>query len=72
MHLHVMIIAYEIVLFVDSLDQLSDKDRARSGISFLKNIRPHRNSVIIVSCLPDERHPGLQFRNIVLRIPHLF
>ena len=71
MHLHVMIIAYEIVLFVDSLDQLSDKDRARSDISFLKNIRPHRNSAIIVSCLPDERHPGLQFRNIVLRIPHL-
>ena len=50
--------AHEVVLFIDSLDQLSDRDHARSDISFLKGVNPHPNTVIIVSCLPDERDEG--------------
>ena len=49
----------EMVLFIDSLDQLSDRDRARSDISFLKGAKPHPNTAIIVSCLPDERDEGM-------------
>ena len=54
-----------VVLLIDSLDQLSDRDRARSDISFLKHVRPHRNTVIIVSCLPDERDTGLYISQIL-------
>jgi WD40 repeat protein len=42
-------------LFIDSLDQLLDADLGRSHISFLKGARPHKDTRIIVSCLPDER-----------------
>ena len=42
------------VLFIDSLDQLTDENQGRSRISFLRNIAPHPLSRIIVSCLPDE------------------
>ena len=41
------------VLLLDSLDQLSDNHQARSELSFLVGIRPHKDSVIIVSALPD-------------------
>ena len=49
----------ELVLFIDSLDQLSDRDRARSDISFLKGVKPHLNTAIVVSCLPDEQDAGI-------------
>ncbi len=43
------------VLLIDSLDQLSNKHLARSDISFLKEARVHPDSIIIVSCLPDDK-----------------
>ena len=45
------------ILFIDSLDQLSDDHLARSQLAFLKNIKPHPCSVVILSTLPDEK-PG--------------
>eukprot|EP01032_Pedospumella_encystans_P011495 gene11495-13362_t len=45
---------HPVVLFIDSLDQLSDEDQGRSRISFLWGIIPHPQSRIVVSCLPDE------------------
>ena len=55
-----------VVLFIDSLDQLSDRDHARSDVSFLKFVTPHPNTVIIVSCLPDERDTGLYLLQNIL------
>ena len=52
----------ELVLLIDGIEQLSDRDCARSDITFLKDIKPHRNSIIIVSCSRiDERIAGVQF-----------
>ena len=39
----------------NSLDQLSDKDLARSKISFLKGVQPHADTRIVVSALPDDK-----------------
>ena len=43
-------------MFVDSLDQLSNEDQGRSDISFLKGVKPHQNTRIIVSSLPDDEN----------------
>lgn len=55
-YFHGLMAAHPVVLLIDSLDQLSDADLARSDISFLKGIVPHPKSKIIVSTLPDERN----------------
>ena len=49
-----LVAAHPVVLFIDSLDQLSNENLARSDVSFLKGVRPHRDSRIIVSALPDD------------------
>ena len=49
---------HAVVLLIDSLDQLSNENLARSNLSFLKGIRPHKETLIIVSSLPDEKDPG--------------
>jgi WD40 repeat protein len=54
-YFHSLMALHPVVLLIDSLDQLSDADLARSDISFLKGILPHPKSRIIVSTLPDER-----------------
>jgi WD40 repeat protein len=51
---HQLIHDYPVMLFIDSLDQLSNRNEARSQLSFLKGIDPHPQSRIIVSTLPDE------------------
>jgi WD40 repeat protein len=51
---HVLIAEYPVYLFIDSLDQLSNTNEERRQLTFLKNIRPHHSSRIIVSTLPDE------------------
>ena len=61
---------HEIVLFIDGLDQLSDRDRARRDISFLKGVKPHPNTVIIVSCLPDEKDSSMSLQFHMLRNIH--
>lgn len=45
-----------VALFVDSLDQVSDDDLARSKITFLQDLTLHKHSRVIVSALPDERN----------------
>ena len=57
-HFHGLVRDYRVVALFDSLDQLSNAHLARSDISFLKGIRPHRLSRIIVSTLPDELKQG--------------
>jgi WD40 repeat protein len=49
-----LISKYPIFLFIDSLDQLENVYEERSQLSFLREIRPHNHSRIIVSSLPDE------------------
>jgi WD40 repeat protein/DNA replication protein DnaC len=45
---------YPAILFIDSLDQLENRNEERSKLSFLRDIRPQKRSKIIVSTLPDE------------------
>ena len=54
-HFHALLYENPLVLVLDSLDQLSNDDLARSDLSFLRGVRPHPNTRIIVSALPDER-----------------
>ena len=57
---------HPLVVLIDSLDQLADQHLARSDLSFLRGIRPHRLSRIIVSTLPDERLPSEYMNRIIL------
>ena len=57
-YFHELLLAHPVTLFVDSLDQLTDVDEGRSQISMFKGVRPHTNTRIIVSCLPDSKEPG--------------
>eukprot|EP01038_Epipyxis_sp_PR26KG_P009821 gene9821-13214_t len=50
-----LMLNYPVILFIDSLDQLTDENQARSTLNFLSDLEIHLNSKIIVSCLPDER-----------------
>jgi WD40 repeat protein/ABC-type dipeptide/oligopeptide/nickel transport system ATPase component len=45
---------YPVNLFIDSLDQLVNRYEERSKLTFLRDIKPHERSRIIVSTLPDE------------------
>jgi hypothetical protein len=49
---------YPVNLFIDSLDQLENRDEERSKLSFLRDIKPHEQSRIIVSTLLDEYEEG--------------
>ena len=53
--LHGLLERNPMYLLIDSLDQLSDADMARSRISFLDGVVPHPLTRIIVSALPDEK-----------------
>ena len=57
-YFHGLLEKYPLFLFIDSLDQLSDRDLARSKISFLRNVRPHVHTRIVVSSLPDDANDG--------------
>jgi hypothetical protein len=59
--LHSLLERHPVFLFIDSLDQLSDADMARSRISFLDGVVPHPLTRIIVSALPDERDASGQW-----------
>ena len=52
-HFQSLLATYPIILFIDSLDQLSDRDLARSRISFLRGCQLHPSSKVIVSALTD-------------------
>lgn len=52
---HALMETYPVILFIDSLDQLNDTYQGRSRLSFLVNIKPHPDTRIIVSTLPDEQ-----------------
>ena len=54
--LHELLGACPVLLFIDSLDQLSDRYQARSKLSFLVGLRCHPKGRIIVSALPDDRN----------------
>jgi WD40 repeat protein len=51
---HRFIANYPVFLFIDSLDQLENRNEERSKLSFLRGIQPHEKSRIVVSSLPDE------------------
>eukprot|EP01038_Epipyxis_sp_PR26KG_P008442 gene8442-11420_t len=57
--LHSLLNSHPVILFLDSLDQLSNENLARSHLTFLKNVKPHPNTRIIVSALPDDKSDGL-------------
>jgi WD40 repeat protein len=62
---HSFLVEYPVFLFIDSLDQLENRNEERSKLSFLRGIHPHQKSRIIVSSLPDEydedQKPGKYF-----------
>ncbi|CAM9205023.1 unnamed protein product, partial [Ectocarpus fasciculatus] len=53
-YFHQLLANHAVVLFIDSLDQLTDDDQGRSQLSFLKGLVPHPRTRVVVSCLPDE------------------
>ena len=52
---HNLLLLYPVLLFIDSLDQLSNSYEARSKLSFLVGVKCHSKTHIIVSALPDEK-----------------
>lgn len=54
---HAALAMYPVILFIDSLDQLSNAYLERSRISILQDAQPHPDSIIVVSTLPDEKDP---------------
>jgi WD40 repeat protein len=62
---HRVMVDWPVFLYIDSLDQLENQNQERSKLSFLRDIRPHEQSRIIVSTLPDEYNedgtPGKYF-----------
>jgi WD40 repeat protein len=53
-YFHRLISTYPVILFIDSLDQLENQNEERSKLTFLRDIKAHEQSRIIVSTLPDE------------------
>lgn len=51
---HRVMAKYPVILFIDSLDQLSDAYDGRSQLSFLDGLVPHPRSAIVASTLPDD------------------
>jgi WD40 repeat protein len=51
---------YPVILFIDSLDQLTDENQGRSQLSFLRGVKPHPDTRIVISCLPDEREINIE------------
>jgi WD40 repeat protein len=45
---------YPVNLFIDSLDQLENRNEERSKLTFLRGIKPHEQAKVVVSTLPDE------------------
>ena len=70
--LHSLVAKYAVVLIIDSLDQLTNDNLARSDLSFLKSLRPHEFSRVIVSALPDEFDHGECFLCLVLFTAHYY
>ena len=60
-HLENLLAKHPMILVIDSLDQLSNEDEARSNLTFLRNIKPHPRTIIIVSSIPDEIGNGYTF-----------
>jgi WD40 repeat protein len=56
--LHELLSTNAVILLIDSLDQLSDENLARSRLSFLKGVRPHKDTLIMVSTLLDQLEDG--------------
>lgn len=52
-HFHELLITHPVLLLLDGLDQLTNAHFARSRLSFLRGIRLHSRSCLVVSCLPD-------------------
>jgi hypothetical protein len=60
-----LISEHPVYLFLDSLDQLENRNEERSKLTFLRDCKPHPKSKIIVSSLPDDyeenEQPGKYF-----------
>ena len=54
-YFHRLLVEHAMILVIDSIDQLSNENLARSNITFLKGVKPHKDTRIIVSALPDEK-----------------
>ena len=53
-YFHFLLAHFICMIFIDSLDQLTDEDTARRNVPFLENVKPHGKTRIIVSMLPDD------------------
>ena len=52
--MHRLLGRYPVLLVIDSLDQLSNNYKERSELSFLRGVRPHPQSRVVVTSLPDD------------------
>jgi hypothetical protein len=55
---HGLLSKYPVYLFIDSLDQLSNRNEARSKLHFLLSVSLHEQSKVVFSALPDEKNEG--------------
>ena len=53
-YMHRLLGRYPVLLVIDSLDQLSNNYKERSELSFLRGLRPHPQTRVIVTTLPDD------------------
>eukprot|EP01038_Epipyxis_sp_PR26KG_P005385 gene5385-7468_t len=65
-YFHQLLKQYPVILFIDSLDQLTDEDMGRSQLSFLDGVELHEHSRIVVSSLPDEKYENGAWKYLYL------
>ena len=53
-YFHALMEKHPVILIIDSLDQLSNEDEARSNLTFLRGMKSHPRSLVIVSTIPDD------------------
>ena len=57
--LHLLLARNAVILFLDGLESLADLHNARSTVSFLRDLRPHPDTLIVVSATADEKPSSL-------------
>jgi hypothetical protein len=57
-YFHKLLAEHAVILMIDSIDQLSSENLARSILSFMRDVKLHRDTRITESALPDEKDTG--------------
>ena len=57
-YFHKLLAEHAVILMIDSIDQLTSENLARSILSFMRGVKLHRDTRITESALPDEKDTG--------------